>query len=172
MNKEGIEYSMTQWYPKICEYNHDGWHTEPYIGREYHGIWGDYDVTIHAPKGYTIGGTGVLQQSMESAINSGTWNFIAQDVIDFAWAADPDYLHSTTKAGEVTLNFYHQASEEYDENWAALPEYAAKAMTFLNELVGPYPYPQYSIIQAEMAEWNTQWQPLSRVRGACEAWLE
>ena len=147
MNKEGIEYSMTQWYPKVCEYNHDGWHTEPYIGREYHGIWGDYDVTIHAPKGYTIGGTGVLQQSMESAINSGTWNFIAEDVIDFAWAADPDYLHSSTNAGDVTLNFYHQASEEYNENWAALPEYAAKAMTFLNELVGPYPYPQYSIIQ-------------------------
>ena len=29
MNKEGVEYSMTQWYPKLCEYDHDGWHTEP-----------------------------------------------------------------------------------------------------------------------------------------------
>ena len=28
MNKEGVEYSMTQWYPKLCEYDHDGWHTE------------------------------------------------------------------------------------------------------------------------------------------------
>ena len=67
MNKEGIEYSMTQWYPKVCEYDHDGWHTEPYIGREYHGIWGDFDVTIHAPAGYTIGGTGTLQQDITSA---------------------------------------------------------------------------------------------------------
>ena len=51
MNKEGVEYSMTQWYPKLCEYDHDGWHTEPYIGWEYHGIWGDYDVTIQLPAG-------------------------------------------------------------------------------------------------------------------------
>ena len=63
MNKEGVEYSMTQWYPKLCEYDHDGWHTEPYIGREYHGIWGDYDVTIHLPTGYEVGGTGELTEA-------------------------------------------------------------------------------------------------------------
>mgnify|MGYP001493955137 CR=1 FL=1 len=147
MNKEGVEYSMTQWYPKVCEYDHDGWHTEPYIGREYHGIWGDYDVTIHAPKGYEVGGTGVLQQDLASARSSGNWNFVAENVIDFAWAADPDYEHTSAAAGEVMLHFYHQASEDYDANWEALPAYAAKAMAFLNELVGPYPYPQYSIIQ-------------------------
>ena len=147
MNKEGVEYSMTQWYPKVCEYDHDGWHTEPYIGREYHGIWGDYDVTIHAPKGYEVGGTGVLQQDLALARSSGNWNFVADNVIDFAWAADPDYEHTSAAAGEVMLHFYHQASEDYDANWEALPAYAAKAMAFLNELVGPYPYPQYSIIQ-------------------------
>lgn len=147
MNKEGVEFSMTQWYPKLCEYDHDGWHTEPYIGREYHGIWGDYDVTIHLPSGYEVGGTGVLDGSAEEARANGTWRFEAEDVIDFAWAADADYEHISTSAGDVTLHFYHQPNEEYDENWAALPEYTAKAMAFLNDLIGPYPYPQYSVIQ-------------------------
>ncbi|MEY3849895.1 MAG: hypothetical protein RJA38_336, partial [Bacteroidota bacterium] len=32
-NAEGIEYSMSQWYPKMCEYDEDGWHPNPYIGR-------------------------------------------------------------------------------------------------------------------------------------------
>jgi hypothetical protein len=68
-------------------------------------------------------------------------------VIDFAWAADPDYVHTTAMAGDVTLNFYNQPNAEYDENWAALPEYTAKAMAFLSDLIGPYPYPQYSVIQ-------------------------
>ena len=72
MNKEGVEYSMTQWYPKLCEYDHDGWHTEPYIGREYHGIWGDYDVTIQLPAGYEVGGTGELTGSLEDARATGT----------------------------------------------------------------------------------------------------
>jgi hypothetical protein len=147
MNKEGVEYSMTQWYPKLCEYDHDGWHTEPYIGREYHGIWGDYDVTIQLPAGYEVGGTGELVGSIDEARTSGTWRFTAEDVIDFAWAADAEYEHVSTAAGDVTLHFYHQPNPEYDENWAALPEYTAKAMAFLNELIGPYPYPQYSVIQ-------------------------
>ena len=32
---------------------------EPYIGREFHGIWGDYDVTLHLPERYVVGATGV-----------------------------------------------------------------------------------------------------------------
>lgn len=147
MNKENVEYSMTQWYPKLCEYDHDGWHTEPYIGREYHGIWGDYDVTIQLPAGYEVGGTGELVGSIDEARISGIWRFTAEDVIDFAWAADTEYEHISTRTGDVTLHFYHQPNPEYDENWAALPEYTAKAMAYLNELIGPYPYPQYSVIQ-------------------------
>ena len=147
MNKEGVEYSMTQWYPKLCEFDHDGWHTEPYIGREYHGIWGDYDVTINLPIGYEVGGTGELVGSIDAAREAGTWRFMAEDVIDFAWAADPDYVHTATTPSDVTLHFYHQPNAEYDENWDALPEYTAKAMAFLNDLIGPYPYPQYSVIQ-------------------------
>lgn len=147
MNNEGVEYSMTQWYPKLCEYDHDGWHTEPYVGREFHGIWGNYDVTIQAPVGYEIGGTGVLQTSSESARSSGNWHFKANDVIDFAWAADPEFEHTSLDANGVTLHFYHQPNPEFDANWEALPEYTAKAMAFLGELIGPYPYPQYSVIQ-------------------------
>ena len=32
------------------------WHTNPYIGREFHQVWGDFDVTIHMPAAYMIGG--------------------------------------------------------------------------------------------------------------------
>ena len=44
MNSEGIDYSMAQWYPKLSEYDYQGWHATPYIGREFHGVWGDFDV--------------------------------------------------------------------------------------------------------------------------------
>ena len=45
-SSEGVALSMTQWYPKICEFDFEGWHTDPYIGREFHGVWGNYDVKI------------------------------------------------------------------------------------------------------------------------------
>src|SRR5687767_9415974 len=29
-----VRYSMSQWYPKLCEYDNEGWHPTPYVGRE------------------------------------------------------------------------------------------------------------------------------------------
>ena len=36
----GVKYSMSQWYPKLCEYDKDGWHPNPYVAREFYGVWG------------------------------------------------------------------------------------------------------------------------------------
>ncbi|MEP7141980.1 MAG: M1 family peptidase, partial [Ferruginibacter sp.] len=61
----GIRYSMSQWYPKICEYDEEGWHPTPYVGREFYGVWGDFDVIIAIDKTYKLGGSGVLVNAGE-----------------------------------------------------------------------------------------------------------
>ena len=45
-SSEGVAYSMAQWYPKMAEYDREGWNADPYIGREFHGVWGNFDVKI------------------------------------------------------------------------------------------------------------------------------
>src|SRR5438309_820306 len=45
-NAEGIRYTMSQWYPKMAEYDYEGWNADPYIAREFYGVWGDFDVNI------------------------------------------------------------------------------------------------------------------------------
>ena len=65
LNKEGVDLTMTQWYPKLAEYDFEGWHPNPYIGREFHGVWGDYTVNITIDKNYVLGGTGYLQNAEE-----------------------------------------------------------------------------------------------------------
>jgi hypothetical protein len=40
-NAEGVKYSLSQWYPKLSEYDQNGWNPNPYIAREFHGVWGD-----------------------------------------------------------------------------------------------------------------------------------
>ena len=151
MNKEGVEYSMTQWFPKLCEFDHHGWHTNPYIGREFHGVWGNYDVSLHLPKGYVVGATGVRQSQKNSPLPNGTPGTIhrykASNVIDFAWAADPDFIEETIDVDGVTLRLIHQANPDLDSNWTALGDYAAKAMAFINDDIGPYQYPEYTVIQ-------------------------
>lgn len=158
-NKEGIALSMTQWYPKLAEYDHEGWHANPYIGREFHGVWGNFDVKITLDKRYVVGGTGYLQNPEEIGHGYGektsktkgktlTWHFYAPMVHDFAWAADPDYIHDTleTKSG-VILHFLYKNNPDIIENWKKLQPDTAKLLSFFNRAVGPYPYKQYTVLQ-------------------------
>ncbi|RZJ51984.1 MAG: M1 family peptidase, partial [Flavobacterium sp.] len=64
-SKEGVALSMTQWYPKMAEYDFEGWHANSYIAREFHGVWGNFDVKITIDKDYVLGGTGYLQNKNE-----------------------------------------------------------------------------------------------------------
>ncbi|MBL4887495.1 MAG: M1 family metallopeptidase [Flavobacteriaceae bacterium] len=161
-NSEGVALSMTQWYPKLAEYDFEGWHANPYIGREFHGVWGDFDVKISIDKDYTIGGTGYLQnpddighgyqspgsKAKRAKRNKYTWHFIAPNVHDFTWAADSDYIHDSIKgANDVTLHFFYKNDPEIIENWKTLQPITAKLLDYFNTNVGPYPYKQYSVIQ-------------------------
>jgi len=156
---EGIALSMTQWYPKMAEYDHEGWHANPYIGREFHGVWGNFDVTLTLDKDYIVGGTGYLQNPEEVGHGYGnkkgktkgknlSWHFIAPMVHDFAWAADPDYIHDTFEGPNgVALHFLYKNNPKIIENWKNLQADTAALMTFFNEAVGPYPYKQYTVLQ-------------------------
>lgn len=147
-NEEGVALSMAQWFPKIAEYDFQGWHADPYIGREFYGPWGDYDVTITLDEQYVIGGTGYLQGTPSVKKKKKTWHFLAPNVHDFTWAADPDYIHDTYPGPNgVVLNFYYQNDPEIIEKWKKLPPKAAQLMEYYNEHLGPYPYKQYSVIQ-------------------------
>ncbi|MCG8387963.1 MAG: M1 family metallopeptidase [Cytophagales bacterium] len=160
-NAEGISYSMSQWYPKMVEYDYLGWHANPYIGREFHGVWGDFDVKITIDPAYTIGGTGYLQNAndighgyekegtkVKTSDKPLTWHFKAPNVIDFMWAADPDYEHTQAQVPNgPTLHFFYQKNEKTEENWAKLPTQMVKAMQFMSLNFGEYPYDQYSFVQ-------------------------
>jgi len=109
---DSIDYTMTQWYPKLAEYDERGWHADPYVNREFYAPYGTFDVEITLPAEYTIGATGQLQNPNEIGhgyaldgtgtwrpaddppeADSLTWHFRAENVHDFAWSADPGYVH-------------------------------------------------------------------------------
>jgi len=159
-NKEGVALSMTQWYPKMAEYDFEGWHTPPYIAREFHGVWGDFDVKITIDKNYIIGGSGYLQNPNEIGYgyetgtvkrpegNTLTWHFNAPNVHDFTWAADPDFIHDTHKGENgVTLHFLYKNDPSIKENWKKLQPKTADMLSYFNTHIGQYPYKQYSVIQ-------------------------
>jgi len=160
-NREGIAYSMTQWYPKIAEYDHLGWHAYPYVAREFHAVWGDFDVRITLDPTYVVGGTGVLQNpekighgyekagtTVKRPDGDLTWHFLAKNVHDFAWAADPDYKHEIASVPDgPELHFFYQPGEKTTENWTRLKDFSVRYFEYMNRTFGKYPYEVYSVIQ-------------------------
>ena len=148
-NKEGIDYSMAQWFPKIAEYDKNGWHANPYIAREFYAPWGDFDVSISINKDYVVAATGILDSKKKDK-NKNIWNFKAKNVHDFVWAADPDYVHDILKVDSenLELHFYYQkTNEEMVNNWKRLQDDTADAFRYINKKFGKYPYTKYSVIQ-------------------------
>lgn len=157
---EGIDFSMTQWYPKLAMYDARGWHADPYIGREFYAPFGTFNVNITIPDAYTLGASGVLQNPNEigkgyesrgarvAPATNGmrTWRFRAENVHDFAWVADRDYIHEAHDGpGGVKVHLLYQPD--------AAPGYASQAelmrniLSYFGERVGPYAWPQMTVAQ-------------------------
>ncbi|MBP9103016.1 MAG: M1 family metallopeptidase [Chitinophagaceae bacterium] len=156
-----VRYSMSQWYPKLCEYDYEGWHPTPYIAREFYGVWGEYDVSIKIDSKYILGGTGYLQNPDQigygyetpgakvkrPAGNKLTWRFVAPNVHDFMWAADPEFIHKSRKVNDsVTLNLLFKPTNATAASWEKILDDAARAFPFIEKTFGVYPYKQYSFI--------------------------
>ena len=162
----GVRYSMSQWYPKMCEYDPEGWHPTPYVAREFYGVWGDYDVTINIDPTYKLGGTGMLMNAAEigwgydipgselkpTARNKRSWHFVGNNVHDFVWAADPEYRHLVRRVpggGPALHVIYHYRANntKNDSAWQKVIDAAVTVLPFMEERFGKYTYPQYSFIQ-------------------------
>ena len=156
-----VRYSMSQWYPKMAQYDIQGWHPDPYVGREFYGIYGDFDVKITIDKRYILGGTGYLQNASQigygyedagtkvsrPAGNTLTWHFVAPNVHDFMWAADPDYKHISKKIRpDLTLHLLYKTASASEEQWKEVLTKAEKAFPFIEKTFGKYTYKQYSFI--------------------------
>jgi len=156
-----VRYSMSQWYPKICEYDYEGWHPTPYVGREFYGVWGDFDVRISIDRNYILGGTGYLQNP--NSIGYGyedkgaritrpsgeklTWHFVAPNVHDFVWVADPEFKHVIKQVRkDLTLHLLYKQTASNAAGWEQVLEDASKALPFIEKTFGAYPYKQYSFL--------------------------
>jgi hypothetical protein len=181
-----VRYTMTQWYPKMCEYDYEGWHPTPYVAREFYGVWGDYDVTINIDKRYMLAGSGYIANPHEvgfgyeakgTTVNAPagdklSWHFIAPNVHDFAWGADPEYKHLVRKIPngpiinviykghasktnwqymnpEEKVNYgndFNKYAVNWDKQWEEIADAAVSVFPFIKKTFGDYPYPQYSFI--------------------------
>lgn len=159
-SKDSVAFSMTQWYPKMAHFDEFGWHLDEYIGREFVAPFGNFDVSIRIHKDYVIGSSGKLQNpnevkgyvenpTIKAENNKAVWHYKAENIHDFAWAADPKFVVDSTKTqnGTSLYTVYIPKDDQVIENWTAALDLAADFFNFTSERFGNYPWPTYTIIQ-------------------------
>ncbi len=100
-------FMAAQWFPKLGVYEGkgrgmpggNGWNCHQYHGSgEFYADFGTYEVSVTTPARYEkkVGGTGrIIREEKSKDADAVTTTFRAEDVHDFAWVADPDFVVST-----------------------------------------------------------------------------
>ena len=127
MGRDSTLYEIAQWYPRMAVYDDvRGWNTDPYIGQgEFYLEYGDIDYAVTAPSGYTVAGSGVLQNPAEVLTPTQRQRLAtaAHDsaVVPIITAAESEAAKTTHRAGMKTWRF--RATNVRDVAWGAAPDF-------------------------------------------------
>lgn len=147
-----------QWFPKISVYEptgargraEEGWNLHQYHGNsEFYADFGIYSVRIRVPENYIVAATGFPTKAAVKANGEKIYQFYADDVHDFAWAASPHFIaaeeaFSAPGIPGVRIKLYldpvhkHLKDRYLDAAKAALASYG--------KWFGSYPYSTLSIV--------------------------
>lgn len=135
MGRDGALYEIAQWYPRMAVFDDvRGWNTDPYLGQgEFYLEYGDIDYSVTAPAGYTIAGSGVLQNP-EQVLSAAERQRLAQaqhstTVVPIVPATE---AVATPTPGTKTWRF--RAQNVRDVAWAGAPDFRWDAVS-----TGPLP---------------------------------
>ncbi len=92
---KGNFFMAAQWYPKPGVYQGEaGWNCHQFHSNsEFFADFARYDVAITVPQAYVVGATGrAAGPPQEHPDGTATHRYLQDDIHDFAWTADPDFL--------------------------------------------------------------------------------
>lgn len=172
----GDQIMACQWYPKPAVFDQAGWHEFPYLDMgEFYSEYADFTVNLTVPSSYIVGATGTLTTPDElqaykelGATNTAerrkkpalykpasdkatkTLTYQAQNVPDFAWFADKDFViqYDTVRlaSGKVidAFSYYHNKKKTI---WNNSIDYIEDAVRKYSGWIGEYEYPTVQVVE-------------------------
>ena len=146
----GNFYFIAQWFPKIGVLEEEGWNCHQFhSATEFFADFGNYDVQLDVPTGWTVGATGRQISRSDAGDGRTTHHYYQADVHDFTWTTSPDYV-------ERTARFEHPSLPAVDMRLLLQPEHAGQAdrhfeatraaLRYYGEWYGPYPYGHITVV--------------------------
>ncbi len=138
-------YMVGQWFPKLGVWTEKGWNAYPFhANAEFFADFGTYDVHLTLPAAYQTGGTGLLVSAEAHPDGSQTVHYHAQGVIDFAWAASPNFEPHVRQVRGVEIVYL--VLPEHRWTAAGALDVAEETLLRFGEWFGAYPYPRLTIV--------------------------
>ncbi len=124
----GRVFAVAQWYPQVATYDDvQGWDVTPYRSQgEFYLEYGDFDVSLTLPAGWTVGATGTLQnpeQVLRPEIRQRLQAAAASDTTMRIVAAADLRAGATTAGTEGQVTWRFTASDVRDFAWSASDRY-------------------------------------------------
>ena len=161
MGRDSALYEIAQWYPRMAVYDDvRGWNADPYLGQgEFYLEYGDVDYSVTVPAGYTVAGSGVLQNPGEvlTAEQRGRLTAASRsgDVVQITTQPEAATAKTRPVAGTKTWRF--RAQHVRDVAWAGAPDFRWDATSWNGVLAQAYyEFPKAGKAWEHAAE-QTQW---------------
>jgi hypothetical protein len=155
MGHLGDTYQITQWYPKMCVLDENGWHRARYHWRgEFYSDYGNYSITLDVPGEFITAATGCVEStsfSEDSLRRTEVWT--AENVHDFVWAASPDYTvreHTYVypeSLGSCSVSVHLVLLDDSDDHWDEVPAVIDSTLLYYGEWYTPYPYEDLWVVE-------------------------
>jgi hypothetical protein len=151
-------FFVAQWFPKFGVYETagmrqreaDGWNCHQFHPHsEFYANHSVYNVSVTLPDEYIVGSGGKLIEEIDLGNNLKKVVWRAEDIVDFAWTAWPEYKVLTRKWKDVdiTLLTTEKGLSKADAQFEAV----IYALEYLEEKVGPYPWPHLTFVDPPLA---------------------
>ncbi|HNT93047.1 MAG TPA: M1 family metallopeptidase [Bacteroidales bacterium] len=144
---------VAQWFPKFGVYETagmrqreaDGWNCHQFHpNSEFYSNHSVYNVSVTLPSEFVTGSGGMLIEEIDlgDGLKKVVWR--AEDIVDFAWTAWPGYevLDRKWNHVDITLLTSKTGLSKADNHFEAV----IYALEYLNERVGPYPWPHLTFV--------------------------
>ena len=142
MGRDSALFEIAQWYPRMAVYDDvRGWNTDPYLGQgEFYLEYGDVDYSVTVPAGYTVAGSGVLQNP-EQVLTGEQRRRLATasrstDVVQIITQPEATVAKTRRIAGVKTWRF--RAQHVRDVAWAGAPDFRWDATNWNGVLAQAY----------------------------------
>ncbi|MFB0565448.1 MAG: M1 family metallopeptidase [Candidatus Aminicenantaceae bacterium] len=111
-------YFIAQWFPKPGVYEEGkGWNCHEYhLNSEFYADFADFTVHITVPENFVVGASGKqVGELRDSDTNAVTYTFYQDNIHDFAWTADSDFIkveRDFIAEDEISRKEYEEAARK------------------------------------------------------------